>query len=504
MKPVATAEAPTDEGPLVLVLGLLDALREAGIGYTHWKSTTTVRRAMAGRTDLDLLVDRPDVERFRTLVVRLGFKPFISHPSRRYPGVEDFIGFDGSSGRLVHLHVYTELLLGQQYVKNHRLPIEHALITASREVGGIRVPPPELELVILVVRTLLKYRDADALRDVLRLGRRGGIPSDTLAELFDLGRRVDRDEVARLAGELVPGLEPEIVHELLAVVDEAPRDAVRLVALRRRVRRALRPYERLSRARAARAYFGARAIRTWPLALITRTPSRRQARRKRPARGGAVIAIIGVDGAGKSTVLTALEEWLAWRVNIRMVYAGSARPSPPTAVARSMARLARRAGGRVGPPGRSLADIATAVRYLADARDRHRRLTEAQRLARAGTVVIADRYPLAEVRLGGRFMDGPRIGTLHSTGRSRLVDRLRRAEERLYRRIPPPDHVVVLHVRPETALARKASRSPDSLTAKARGIAEMDRSRLSVLEVDAERPLDEVVADVKRWIWDRL
>jgi thymidylate kinase len=141
---------------------------------------------------------------------------------------------------------------------------------------------------------------------------------------------------------------------------------------------------------------------------------------------------------------------------------------------------------------------------VADAWDRYRRLAEARRRARAGTVVIVDRYPLVEVRLGDRFIDGPRIGTLDSAGRSRLVERLRHAEERLYRRIPPPDHVVVLRVSPEIARARKVSRSPDSIALKANGIAAMDRSRLSVLDVDAERPLDEVVAEVKRWIWDRL
>jgi thymidylate kinase len=503
MSAVARSEA-LEERPLDLVRGLLDALRQAGIGYSHWKSTTTLRRAMQGQTDLDLLVDPGDVVRFRRLVAGLGFKPFISHPSRRYPGVEDFLGLDTGSGRLVHLHVYTELLLGQQYVKNHRLPIERALIAASHEVDGIRVPPPELELVILAVRSLLKYRDLDAVRDLLRLGRRGGIPPDTIAELQDLGGRVDRAQVARNAADLVPGLEPGIVLELVEVVGTAPRDAPRLLGLRRRVRQALRPYERLSRIQAARAYFGARLIRVWPISLVTRTPSRRQARRKRPARGGVVIAIIGVDGAGKSTVLAALDEWLAWRVNVRIVYAGSARPSPPTAAVRAVARAARRGGGRLGTIGRSAADVVTAVRYVGDAWDRFRRLADARRLARAGTVVIVDRYPLREVRLGDRFMDGPRIASLPTAGRSRPLAILRRAEERLYRRIPPPDHVILLRVSSETARARKPSSRSDSIAAKVRGIEGMDRAGLSVLEVDAERPFPEVVGEVKRWVWDRL
>jgi thymidylate kinase len=504
MSAVASAAEAAEERPLDLVRHLLHALGAAEIGYTHWKSTTTLRRAMSGRTDLDLLVDPDDAARFRALVRGLGFKPFISHPSRRYPGVEDFIGLDATSGRLVHLHVYTVLLLGQQYVKNHRLPIERALIYASREVDGIRVPPPELELVILVVRSLLKYRDLDAARDLLRLGRRGGLPPDTLEELRDLGGRVDRREVVRVAGDLVPGLEPDIVLELLAVVAATPRDAVRLLGLRGRVRRALRPYERLSRIRAARAYFAARLLRAWPLSLVTRTPSRRQGRRKKSARGGVVIAVIGVDGAGKSTLLAALEEWLAWRVTIRVVYAGSARPSPPANIMRITSRAVRRVGRRLGGPLRHVSDVVTAVRYLADGWDRHRRLVTARRLARSGTVVFVDRYPIPEVRLDGRFMDGPRIGTLEAVGRSHVLDRLRRAEERIYRRIPRPDHVIVLQVRAETARTRKVNRLPESVSAKAGAIAAMDRSGLSVLDVDAERPFEEVLADVKQWVWERL
>ena len=60
-------------------------------------------------------------------------------------------------------------------MKNHRLPFERTLIAASRPKDGVRIPPPELEVAILAYRTLLKYRDADATKDLLGVGHRGGI-----------------------------------------------------------------------------------------------------------------------------------------------------------------------------------------------------------------------------------------------------------------------------------------------------------------------------------------
>src|SRR4029079_2495073 len=101
---------------------------------------------LAGRTDLDLLVDRADAARFTATVREAGFKPFISHSSRRFIGVEDWLGHDTESGRLVHLHVYYRLVLGEDHVKNHVLPIEAAVLDAGVLRHGGKVPAPAAAL----------------------------------------------------------------------------------------------------------------------------------------------------------------------------------------------------------------------------------------------------------------------------------------------------------------------------------------------------------------------
>jgi thymidylate kinase len=490
--------------PLALTTQLFHDLEAAGLRYCHWKSTTTLPRALAGRTDLDLLVDPAHAEAFRGAARDLGFRPFTSHPSRRYPGVEDLLGLDDESGRLVHLHVYLQLVLGEEYVKNHLLPMSDALLSNTITLHGVRAPVPELEIIVLALRTLLKYRDTDLFKDRLNLGERTGIPPSTLAELRDLASRVDRGRVRELVNRHLPGVDPGIVLGVLDVAALDGRHPADLARLRQRARIALRPYQRMPRVTALSRYARARIGRVFPLKLITHLPSRRQARRKSPASGGHTVALVGVDGSGKSTIVSSLFEWLAWRVNVRVLYLGSARPSPSTRVLRSLARALRTVGRRVGSQRvLRMADLAYGVRYLGDARDRARRAAAGKAAARRGAIVLHDRFPLP-VDFGTRTLDGPRIHELPTYAGSRLLRWMAHRERSRYRSMPMPDLVVVVDVRPATALERKPNADPAALAAKATALAAALTEQDGVVHIQGDRPLEEVMRDVKRLIWALL
>ncbi|MEJ7802852.1 MAG: hypothetical protein WKH68_05695 [Candidatus Limnocylindria bacterium] len=509
-EPMAASSAAQPDGRLPLIATLLDELPRRAIRYCHWKSTSGLDRALQGRTDLDLLVDRSQADAFGIVIREIGFKPFISHESRRYPAVEDHIGHDASSGRLVHLHVYYQLILGEHYTKNHRLPLERAFLDAARDLNGIMVPPPALELTVLGLRTLLKYRDADALKDFLRLGRRGGIPPDARGELEMLRALVSDDELRATMAAHLPTVSHDLVPELLAVLARDRRDAAALRGLRRRAIRGLRPFERLSRGQATLSYARTRVARSWPLSPLLRGLTRSELRRKTPLGGGLTIALVGPDGAGKSTLVSELTEWLAWRLNLRVYYLGSAQPSRRTKVLRSLSRSARSAARRLKRvPDLGLldraADVITALRYLADADDRASRVQAGRSLAARGAVVLFDRFPLPGVRVGDRLMDGPRIPTLASLASSRMLRRMAARESAIYHRIAPPDHIIQLAVSSEVALGRKGNRSPESVEAKSRSLAQADLAELAPLtRIDAEQPLAAVVAAVKASVWKLL
>jgi thymidylate kinase len=498
----------TAGAPLATTLALFARLEELGVRYCHWKSTPSLATALAGRTDLDLLVEREDADRFSEAARELGFKPFISHASRRFPAVEDLLGYDAATGRLIHLHVYYQLILGEHYVKNHRLPFERALIASSSLRDGVRVPAPELEVAILAYRTLLKYRDTDAVKDRLGLGRRGGIPREALAELRSLVEMTEPAAVERAIETQLPGLAPGPVLGLVEVVRDDARDAMTLVRLRRQARAALRPFER-SPARTARwQYARARASGMWPFRIVTRSAGRRAVKRKSPRAGGLVVAVIGSDGSGKSTAIEHIVGWLGWRLNVSVQYLGSSQPSRTTGLVKRMAKLARgvdrrlRGGAAPASPG-GIAAVLLALWHLADARDREARARQAHRLASQGVLVLLDRYPLPGLAVAGRPLDGARI-RLTLGARSGLLASLAAREERIYARLPRPDHLLVLRVSPEVASRRRPDHAADDLAARAAALDGLEAISIPMTVIDADQPLEQVQGEVRAALWRLL
>ena len=301
--------------------------------------------------------------------------------------------------------------------------------------------------------------------------------------------------------EHMPGLAPEPVIALMRIAAERPRDARALVGVRRQARQALRPFERTPARSAWWRYMRARVGAQWPFRILTRSASRRAVKRKSPQAGGLLVAIVGSDGAGKSTAVSHVVDWLAWRLNVSVAYLGSSQPSRGTAATKRAAKLARAAARRLG---RGAADGATgglagtlmALRHHGDALDRARRARKARGLASRGVLVLLDRYPLPNVTVRGRALDGPRIRDTLDASHG-LIARLAAREERLYRELPRPDHLIVLRVSPAVATSRRPEHAADDLAARAEAMAALDAGDLPVTVIDADRPLDEVLAAVR-------
>jgi hypothetical protein len=80
-----------------------------------------------------------------------------------------------------------------------------------------------------------------------------------------------------------------------------------------------------------------------------------------------------------------------------------------------------------------------------------------------------------------------------------------RAERRIYRRIPPPGQLIILTLDVPVARTRKPSTTAAALEAKVHAIADLAASPArSAKVVDAGRPLDEVIRDVKEIVWGGL
>jgi len=235
----------------------------------------------------------------------------------------------------------------------------------------------------------------------------------------------------------------------------------------------------------------------------------RPSRRLAPG-GGCVVALVGVDGSGKTTVMNALRAWLEPEVDVMRIYfgTGGGRPSLLLLPLKLMLPLVL-ACIRTKPNGSShgrVSDRAPGAVYSALMMvwatvlsvEKRTKLLAARRGAERGLIVLADRYPQDE---DPTYNDGPLLSRLTLAPR-----RLRALEARAYglaRRLPP-DLVIRLDVSVETAAKREPDMVPTLIRDRIAALRRLTFPGARLVCVDADQPLAEVLREVKREIWQML
>src|SRR6185503_14771925 len=122
-----------------------------------------------------------------------------------------------------------------------------------------------------------------------------------------------------------------------------------------------------------------------------------------------------------------------------------------------------------------------------------------------GSVVLCDRYPSA----GEGAPDGAQLGPPGPTANEgRLRRWLIEREARLYRTIVPPDLAIYLTAPLETTLERNRNRDKVEPEAYVRSRHERSSNLrfegVPVRGVRTDRPLDEVLAEIRKLVWEAL
>jgi thymidylate kinase len=491
-----------EEGQAGYALGLIEALSrrldEEAIDYCHWKSTAALDRSASGENDLDLLVRRNDVQRFAGVLSRLGFKETRAPRPEELPGVVNYYGLDEATGRLVHVHAHFQLVLGHDRTKNYRLPLEDVYLDSSTSSGLFRIPEPEFEFVVLVLRMMLKYFTWEA-----ALGREATLPASVQREWKELRANVDPKRVTEILRRHLPTLDEAIFREGAQALEAGSR-AYHRVWLGWRLQRALRANGRHS-------FTSDLLLRLW---RRSRRGVQRRQRGRPPAKqltsGGIMIAFVGGDGAGKTTTVEAIYVWLSRHLDVTKVHLGKPSLSWTTWAVRGSLEAARLAHAfltgvwrreRSGSARHQFPSLAPALRQLCTARDRRLAYARARRFANHGGVVVCDRFPMPEIRL----MDAPVLDRMLGGSREgRFAERLIRWERLQYRPIALPEILVVLRVDPAIAVRRKLEEDPTSVHTRSREIFERDWGGTRAHVIDAGRPADEVLLAVKAHVWNQL
>jgi thymidylate kinase len=468
-----------------------------------------------------VLADRNQSNELESILTDIGFKRFIAPPLRRYPGIEDFLGFDAESGRIVHLHLHYELTIGEQHLKGYHAPWEAEVLKTRLfdPEHGIFVASPAAELLLLLVRTALKRRWRDPLRKLI--ARHDTTKKSDFEREFDfLSVRADRSETAVMAIRLLGlGGSKHLQHLLLK-----PKSSERCRKFASALRTDLQVHRTYGRLEAA--------IRAWIRefqwlldGLSRRYLHQATPRRRISPRGGTTIVLLGCDGAGKSTQSKMLIEWLGKKLDVIPIYFGSG--DGPSSFYRLPLRWALRLIG-TGPSGKNgdkpnpgpteerqrrlpeLATIKTQLQAAArpiwalllalEKRGKIRRMVRARN---RGMAVVCDRFPQSDV-IG--FNDGPLLEPWRKH-RWRLCRWLADWESQPYASAAQtqPDLVLRMIVDPAVAKQRAPEMTLEELRRRFTAVKSIRfPGATTVIDINADATVDEVTATIKRLVWNRL
>jgi thymidylate kinase len=490
---------------ITLIDNLLARFDQEGVLYCHWKS-----KPLEGELDVDFLVSNDSLNRATGVLMQLEFKAATPRWGNNYPGVFHYYGYDASQDKTVHLHMFTRVISGESLVKSHLFPFAEMLLKDTRSIGRLVVTSKEAEFVLFILKTFIRY---GSVLDFQREIRRDEINRE---ELRNLKASSDTTKVLDYLSDYCPVLDGKVFLECINAIEAGdwyPRKWV----LAQKIRWQLRIYRLHTDIGRWIDYAG--FLRAACLKKL-----KNQKGNKIFLNGGAVIAIVGADATGKSTLIKATSGWLRKNFVVYTIHAGK----PPSAwltfpinlilrlnrSIKSNLRIVYNLGNERSKKSTSIHaemkdqdSLIYAIRAVCLAWDRRTLLLKARRAAANGEMIVCDRYP----SFAAGMMDSPRLvedNTKKSFTKS-LYNRLARLEEKIYRQIAPPDIVLRLKVSLETAMKRNAAREiiDDEIYLQNRHQQAVDwyiPGTRRIADINTDRTLEDTIAEVKHVIWSSL
>ncbi|WP_125185136.1 hypothetical protein [Botryobacter ruber] len=505
IRPVAIPKSNSQTPKLALIRDLLDVLHTAGIQYCHWKSNEHLDASMTGDTDLDILFDAEQREQLEGLLDKLGFKRLCSITQKQYKDIEDFIGMDLPSGKLVHVHAHFRLTMGEMYLKGYQLELEERILNSRvfDETFGIYTSDPAYELILLYFREALKLRNRDVM--MMHLFNRVKYSENVLKEYRWLKQKTTEAQLKATLKTMFKNYKP--IYQLVTGGFNR-RELLKLSVIIKDIFYNNRLYSPVT-ANLLRWYREATVRVSRKLSRLLNRPILSQ--RINP-RGGIAVAVIGADGSGKSTVTANLQSTFRQKLDVYKIYFGRGDGNMSWArrmLLRAKAVVAgaenkkKKKGTDLGVVRKRgvLGNLYKCAEAVIVAFEKRRNLQLMQEAREKGMFIICDRFPQNQI-MG--YNDGPLLHHLLASSNP-LFREIAKWESEVYAAAEnsPPDVLFKLIADAGVVEARKPGEtSLETLEAKIAGVRSLKfDDRCKVVTVDATQPLDKVLYTIKEQIW---
>lgn len=415
---------------LKILLGEFDAQE---ISYVSWKNNHQLQSVMSGNGDIDLFVPFDHRSKFINLCRAQGWIEVVN-PVSRHPWISHFYILGGNY-EVFHIHAYFKLITGETWLKEYIFPfgnwiIENRVWNADHDIWVVNNAS---QAYLFLVRHLLKCASISG-----RLLYKRELPSyddEWKACSYSIGTKDIQGPIditsyidnSRAFGEKLKL--PKIITALRFRWELSPFLRFKLFSL---------PFRRF-------------------LSFFSRLSNKLLLKRKKMfPKQGITIAISGVDGSGKTTMLQEVDKILGRFLTIDRFHLGR----PQGKLIEFIWRALGNKSGNSAIPG--CFDITTpssrgkAINGAILALLRLRKARIVVNRASHGGLMLIDRWPTDEV---GK-MDGPRVILGENSG---FIQRLcKRIELWAYSNMPLADICYFFVVPIEVAIERNRSRKKDN------------------------------------------
>lgn len=494
------------EPALPIAAVLFRALNEAGLKYGIIQDLASLQDGLAGRDDLDVLLDKHDYPVFCSIVSQLHGRRGVSLScyDNVCAGREDWFLPDFSRGRYLHLDMHIGVRVGWEFRKRY-LAFDHAAIARWEPiyVDGVSVPvvSPEDEIRIAIARFAFRAWTLPW-NQWVAVGDRW---KDQLARLPSLS-----DEQGLHVVEYTFGGGRTVSCRFLESPDGLAAQRGDLARLRRSIRE-MCGFTGAHGIADAAVHLG-RKTSYLALRLLQRLAPGRFPPKRRPMAGGFVVALVGPDGLGKSTQVDRLTQIFRWKFGCAQAYVGTGdgsgwwfRKGLQSLVFPHRHRLKSLAHDDGKDPSRrnftkgGVAATALALWAVLIAFERYAVVKRAHRWATRGLIVICDRWPQT-LRRG--YLDGPTIPPhLFSVPGLSVLARI---EQKLYQKMEGCRPHLTMHLVSDFAVSER--RKPgdirkEAFDARLSLMAELRAGDRDIRTVDASDGIEAVSRELFRQIW---
>lgn len=404
-------------------------LENSGIPYVSWKNSHEIESALDGRSDLDIFVPLQFRHGFFSLARQNGWLR-LQNPVADFPWVSHIYNAL-EEGKTYHIHVYFKLITGESWIKEYCLPLQEFLLEGriKSAKNGIFVSSSTAQAYIFAIRHLLKCGSFTS-----RLLYKKELVSYR-QEWLSFGCKIDDlrgigpimiDSYLRKSGLGTDFKMPVFFHAVLFRMRLYP--SLRLPVI-------LLP-----------------VFRT--ISFTKRILNKFVYKRKKTFVGeGLIIAVSGVDGAGKSSLVQKMSERFADFLTVNRSNLGKPQGKYLQSLLDISTRLRKykkndsESSKTTKQTGILSACTATYLALL-----RLRKARACQRSARRGGLVIVDRWPTHQIGM----MDGPKL--VNTQIASVVGRKISAIECWAYNQMPEADICIFLEVPLETALKRNRER----------------------------------------------